>query len=110
MYASIVRFSRVAAACDEILPTLPEQSQPFFNDILRVQARFMLELNRAFNAAAKAPTARGHLAETQRRLTAARKALSEAEHDQFAGWYSEDRLFNIAGLQERITKALEKLQ
>lgn len=113
---SIARFSRVAAACDEILPTLPEQSRPFFNDILCVQARFMLELNRAFNAAAKAvrdlpdaPTARGHLAETQRRLTAARKALSEAEHGSFVGWYGGDRLFNIAGLQQRISKAAEKL-
>jgi hypothetical protein len=114
--ASAARFASVAQECDRVMPTLPERSRPFFNDILRIQARFMLELNRTLGAAARAQqampdrrAAQKHVIEARQHLAALREILKEGEHGSFVGWYQGDRLFGIEGLDQSMTAVIEDL-
>lgn len=114
--ASAANFVQVVAECDRILPKLPERSRPFFNDILRIQARYMLELNRTLNAAARAQRvlpdrleARQHLLDARQHFAALKEVLKEAEHGSFTGWYEGDRLFGMKALDENMAAVIEGL-
>jgi hypothetical protein len=88
----------------------------FFNDNLRTQARFMLGLNRALLATARAMEAlpdkrqaieRLHEAESE--LAGLHGVLHDAEHDRFTGWYDGDRLFGLDKLQQKVRAAIQAL-
>jgi hypothetical protein len=114
--ASIGRFSAVAQRADGLLPAIPAQGRAFFNDNLRVQAHFMLELSRALQAVARAMSdlpdqrrAVESLRDARRFLGAMRDVLRQAEHDRFTGWYDGDRLFGVNRLNERVDRAIVEL-
>jgi len=108
---SISKLDAVIAAAEELLPQLSEPRRTFFNDNLRVQARFLREANRTLNALAKAMLARrdadsaevlGLLTVSEASAHAMRETLREAEHDPFKAWFDGDRLFGITKLADRI--------
>jgi len=98
--ASAERLRGVVSGCDALLERLPRQSRAFFNDNLRVQARFMLQANLWLNALARAmaasPDSGPCLAEAEQYAEAMRSVLAEAEHDVFEGWYTGDDKFGVA--------------
>jgi hypothetical protein len=113
---AIKRLSDVVRRADKLLPAIPEQGRAFFNDNLRVQATFMLHLNRALQSVARAMTALPDRSQALEFLHAARQstgamreALREAEHDTFTRWYDGDRLFGLNRLGERIDRAFADL-
>jgi hypothetical protein len=115
--ASIDRLAPVVERADALLPMIPEQGRAFFNDNLRVQARFMLHLNRALQSVARAMAALPDQDRAVQSLRAARQSVSamrdvlrEAEHDRFTGWYDSDRLFGMNRLGERIDRAITALE
>jgi hypothetical protein len=114
--ASIDRLGPVVARADVLLPMIPEQGRAFFNDNLRVQAHFMLHLNCALQAVARAMAALPDKGRAVEALRAARQStgamkdvLHEAEHDRFTGWYDGDRLFGVNRLGERIDRTIADL-
>ena len=101
---------------DALLPAIPERGRAFFNDSLRVQSHFMLHLNRALQAVARAMTSLPDKGSAVESLHAARQSmgamkdvLHEAEHGRFTGWYDGDRLFGVNRLGERIDRAIADL-
>jgi hypothetical protein len=114
--ASIGPLEEVVQRADELLAAIPEQGRAFFNDNLRVQAHFMLHLNRAFQSVACAmaalpdkPRAVAALRAARRSTRAMKDVLHEAEHDRFTGWYDGDRLFGLDRLSKRIDGAIAGL-
>jgi hypothetical protein len=114
--ATIDRLGPVVERAEALLPMIPEQGRAFFNDNLRVQARFMLHLNRALQSVARAMAALPDQGRAVESLRAARQSISvmrdvlhEAEHDRFTSWYDSDRLFGVNRLGERIDRAIETL-
>jgi hypothetical protein len=113
----IEKLTRVVAAADALRPGLPPRGGTFFDDNLRVQARFLLELNRVLQSVARAvdvlpdkAQAGASLREAQRAAGAMRAALAKAEHGRFAGWYEGDRLFGIEKLRQAIARAIDELR
>ena len=109
--ASIDKLREVLAKADRLYAALPPSRRVFFNDNLRVQARFMLHLNETLNAVTRAfmtlesgasQETTDHLEMALQRLLAARHALDEAEHGRFERWYDSDTKFKMHGLEERI--------
>ncbi len=114
--AAIERLNGVVARADALLAAIPKQGRAFFNDNLRVQAHFMLHLNRALNAVARAMVilpekglAVESLRAARQSASAMREVLPEAEHDSFTGWYDGDRLFGLDRLSQRIDRAIADL-
>ena len=108
---SIEKLEEVIAKADRLSEALPASKRVFFNDNLRVQARFMLHLNETLNAVTRAfmtlesgasQETTDHLDMALQRLLAARHALDEAEHGRFERWYDSDTKFKMHGLEERI--------
>jgi hypothetical protein len=88
----------------------------FFKDNLRVQARFMLDLNKVMHDVAQAMAALPERRQAVRSLQAAELSASdmhddlrEAEHDRFMGWYDTERVFNVDRLKENIRLAIRDL-
>jgi hypothetical protein len=117
--SSIEKLERVVAKADRIHAALPPARRAFFNDNLRVQARFMLHLNKTLNAVTRAfmtleTGADGRtialLEAAESSLDAARRALGEAEHGRFEHWYEGDDKFRLDGLEERIRAAREVIR
>ncbi len=113
---SISRLSSVVARADAEFSSLPVGMREFFNDNLRIQARFMLRLNQALRAVALAMeclpdkgAATASLREAAGDLAAMREVLHEAEHDKFTGWYDGDHLFGLDKLSERVQNSLAEL-
>jgi hypothetical protein len=113
---SIGRLEPLVQSVDALLPAIPEQGRAFFNDTLRVQAHFLLHLNRTLQSVARAvaalpdkPPAVQALRAARQSTRAMRDVLHEAEHDRFAGWYDGDRLFGLDRLSERIDRAIADL-
>jgi hypothetical protein len=114
--AAIERLTPVVARADALRPVIAEQGRSFFNDHLRVQAHFMLHLNRALQSVAGALAALPDKGNAARSLRSARESLGaikavlhEAEHDRFTGWYDGDRLFGVSRLTERVDAAIGAL-
>ena len=114
--ASIERLIAVVQTADQLLPSISDHGRTFFNDNLRVQARFLLELNRALEAVARAMAAMPERSRTLESLHAAREStramrdvLREAEHGAFTGWYDGDRLFGLDRLSQRVDRTIADL-
>jgi hypothetical protein len=110
--AAIERLTGVVSDADRQLPSIPEQSRLFFNDNLRVQAYFLLHLNRVLRSVVQAmealpdkDRAADSLRAARQSATAMRSALREAEHDRFTGWYEGDRIFGLDRMKDRIERA-----
>lgn len=115
--ASIKKLEALIQDADQIMATLPPDKRPFFNDHLRVQARFMLEANRTLNSVVQSLQAQQNITEALARIADAeqsaarmRSVLSEAEHGKFSGWYDGDRLFGIARIRTLVHEAKRRLQ
>jgi hypothetical protein len=113
---SAAELGRVVAGADAELSSMRPGQRGFFNDNLRVQARFMLNLNEALHSVAQAmevlPDKREAVASLEaavRAISAMRETLREAEHDKFAGWYDGDRLFGVGSLLKRAQDAIRQL-
>lgn len=114
--ASTSKLNAVVARADALLSMLPRREAVFFNDNLRVQARFMLDLNRVMHDVAHAmevlPDRRWAIASLQTAglgISAMREDLREAEHDRFTGWYETERVFNLDRLRENIRQTIQYL-
>lgn len=117
--ASIEKLEKVVARAESLHDTLPAERRVFFNDNLRMQARFMLYLNKTLNAVTRAfmtlEAGAGSLTvdlitEAADNLQAARNTLGEAAHGKFTGWYDHDTKFKMNGLEDRIQVVLMDLQ
>lgn len=115
---SINRLGQVLTKADSLYEALPAESRVFFNDNLRVQARFMLHLNETLNAVTRAfmtlESGAGQqtidqLETAASRFQAARQALAEAAHGKFEGWYDSDTKFKMDGVEQRIQAVLDSL-
>jgi hypothetical protein len=113
---SIERLRPVVERADAMLPMIPSQGRAFFNDNLRVQAHFMLHLNRALQSVARVMADLPDKEKAVESLRAARQStgamkdvLHEAEHGTFTGWYNGDRLFGVNRLSERIDRTIAAL-
>jgi hypothetical protein len=116
--ASIEKLENVVTRANTLYRSLPAQRRVFFNDNLRVHARFMLHLNETLNAVTRAfmtlETGTGsetanELDKAGSSLKTARRALEEAEHGRFTGWYDGDTKFKMNGLKERIQAVRDSL-
>ena len=115
--ASIEKLEDVTARADTLLRELPEEARPFFNDNLRVQSHFMLEINRSLRALARAldhvddgEQNTKYLAEALETFREGRKILKEAEHGRFERWYPRpgDRdLFRFDEIESRMAELNE---
>jgi hypothetical protein len=113
---STSKLTAVVARADALLSSLPRQEGVFFNDNLRVQARFMLDLNKALHDVAQAMEDLPGRREAVDSLQAAGRAASalsddlrEADHDRFTGWYDGERSFGLNRLIENIRLAIRDL-
>lgn len=114
--ASITRLERVTAGADALLLALPTQYRTFFNDNLRVQARYLLELNRVLNAVTQAvdvlpdrTAALASLRQAEQAGNALRAALNEGEHGRFAGWYQPDAVIKVEKIRQTIATRIMEL-
>jgi len=115
---SIKKLEQVVAKADSLFEVLPAKHRVFFNDNLRVQARFMLHLNATLKAVTEAfmtlESGAGRQTIHQLELAvssfqAARQALAEAAHGEFEGWYDTDTKFKMNGVEEHIQAVLDDL-
>ena len=111
--ASKKQFESVAARCDALIEKLPPKRRKFFNDNLRIQARFMMRLNEALGEQTrgymalrepKSKKAPRHVEASLKALSQARSTLAEAEHGRFVGWYAGDEKFRLGKMRERLTE------
>lgn len=115
---STEKLTAIVARADALMPLLPAPDRVFFNDNLRVQARFLLAANSTLHNLALAendkmlddgPHKADRLLHLQAAQTAAlqmRAALAEAEHGPFADWYSTDSKFDVDARIQEITALL----
>jgi hypothetical protein len=114
--ASIVKLEHIIAKVDALLLALPTQYRTFFNDNLRGQARYMLELNRVLNAVTHAvdvlpnrSEALATLRQAEQAGNALRAALNEGEHGRFAGWYQPDSVLRLEIIRQTIAIRIKEL-
>jgi hypothetical protein len=116
---SIIKLQRVSTQADYIYKKLPPQAQSFFNDDLRLQAMFMLELNKTLNNLVHAYQANkdgssdqaGDYIENALESAANLRAIkSEAEHGKFEDWYNPDKSFKMKELHKKISNLKKKLK
>lgn len=98
---SAVRFEAVVRQANELYEKLDAPSKPFFNDNLRAQANFMLNLNNTLYNYCLAYK-QGDPAQRKKDLQLAcqyaeqtQDAILQAAHDDFAEWYAQERIFNL---------------
>ena len=117
--SSIARLKDVVARGEQIFAALPPSRRVFFKDNLLVQAMFMLHLNETLNAVTRAfmTLESGTNEQTielldlaANRLDATQRALDQAEHGRFSGWYDNDTKFKMKDLEKRIQETRASIQ
>ncbi|RYX86353.1 hypothetical protein EON83_01400 [bacterium] len=110
---SIKKLTGVVARADALMARLPTGDRTFFNDNLRMQARFLLATNTTTHNLALAvrdaqgtPERSAHLNAAHTAALQMRTALAEAEHGSFENWYGSDHLFDVKARIEDISKLL----
>ncbi len=113
MRQSIDKLKRVNAEADAWLERLPEPRRTFFNDNLRVQARFLQHasevvhhLGRAMIDLAKDRDIGSEVERADRAVVRMIDVLSETEHGIFAGWYEPRTHFHLHERREEIAELL----
>ncbi len=111
--ASIKKLRSVISASNALDKTIDEQGRAFFNDNLRVQARFMLEANLLLNSLAHAYKSLSDQKTNLKYLLNAKQAtetmsivLAEADHNNLEGWYSEEEIFGVRKLKDSVSQAI----
>lgn len=99
---SAEKLTGIVERADALMARLPAESRPFFNDNLRVQAKFLRAANLATHHLALAARDKAderarhaHLGAALGEARQMRAALGEAEHGAFEGWYRGDRQFAV---------------
>lgn len=111
---SIAKLEKVTHEADVLYTTLDEDNKVFFDDNLRVQAHFMLNLNKTLHYYClayknrKAAQQIQYLTKAYDSAVLAQKALDEAAHDDFASWYKEERIFNVKRFVKEIDDTLQR--
>ena len=108
-------FTRIAAECDALAPSLPAQSRAFFDDSLRLQAHLLAAACHCAVACAEAYLARQDLAAHQRHIAQAKTAVdrmtqllqeSDARSPALAGWYASETIFGLSETRAMIERRL----
>jgi len=109
--ASIQKLEAIIKTADALMAKLPLEKRAFFNDNLRVQARFMLRANQALHALCLASKNRDdaqkrsdYLRQASEAVNDMKPVLAEAEHGQFTNWYDGDFKFRINDIQAGLKK------
>jgi hypothetical protein len=109
--AAISNFTAVVSLADSLYSTLPPASQPYFNDIVRQPAHFMLQCNLFLQglsqAAAHIPNGNAAVhpwvAQARNACLAMRSALNNStQGPTFSGWYTPESKFNLNNLQNLV--------
>ena len=108
----MVAFSDVANRCDAIINQIPAAQRTFFYDNLSAYAHYMSHVSAClhyFTLAYKSKTNRyDNLALSLEEMKAAKKALTDSQHDIFSTWYASDDKFAMNAKIEMIQKRLEE--
>ena len=108
----MVAFAQVAERCDAIAGQLPTSAQTFFYDNLSAYAHYMSHVSAClhyFTLAYKSKADRpDNLALSLAEMKAAKKALTDSQHDIFASWYASDDKFAMDAKIEIIQKRLDE--
>lgn len=111
MSESAEKFAQVTKRCEEILPKLPVEKQPFFYDNLVAYSSFMEHLSRtlyhyvyAYKYQNDKKILTENLNTAYSEMEAARDALYASQHDAFDTWYAPDRIFGLNATLETIDK------
>ena len=119
MQQTIPRFERVAAKCSEMMLKMDDDSQPFFNDNLRIYSYYMAHLSKSlyhYVYSFKHQTDKEILLRNLRlayhEASRAQDYLHEAQHGLFSTWYSNadplTRTFQIDTLKSNLLLLIEK--
>jgi hypothetical protein len=109
--AAISNFALVANSADALYASLPADRQPYFNDLFRQPAHFMLQCNLFLQGLSQADSkvASGNaavhpwLAQAQTAVTGMGSALNRTTQGPvFAGWYNAESKFNVPNLQNLV--------
>ena len=106
----MVAFADVASRCDAIINQIPEDQRTFFYDNLSAYAHYMSHVSAClhyFTLAYKSKTNRyDNLELSLAEMKAAKKALTDSQHDIFSTWYASDDKFamdaKISMIQQRL--------
>ena len=109
----MVAFSNVAERCDALVGKLPEAQRTFFYDNLSAYAHYMSHVSAClhhFALAYKSMSNRyDNLEISLAEMKAAKKALTDSQHDIFSTWYASDDKFamnaKIEMIQQRLNEA-----
>jgi hypothetical protein len=110
---SIAKLNQLTQKADNLYTKLNKREKTFFNDNLRVQAYFMLNLNKALHNFCVAYKYRDSAIQKQYLKMASQSAnhaqcmLHEAAHDDFISWYDGERIFNIVQFVKQIDDTLK---
>lgn len=106
------RFAEVADRCDALSPQLDEQGRLFFDQSLRLQARFLFAASECTAACAEAYLARADRSAHDRWMLKAKSAadlisklLQEADSSSpLKNWYAHEKIFGIQETREMIER------
>lgn len=112
--ASIAQLEKITTEADHIYAKL-EEGQRFFDDNLRGQAHFMLQLNRMLHNLTKAYQASAAKADASRfiqaslqDITVAQEWLHRADHGIFEQWYTNDEKFGLNKIKQRLERLAKR--
>ena len=108
----MIAFADVANRCDALVNQLPETQRTFFYDNLSAYAHYMSHVSAClhyFALAYKNKTDRfDNLTLSLAEMKAAKKALTDSQHDIFSTWYASDDKFAMDAKIEMIKKRLDE--
>lgn len=106
--SSIAKLEKITAEADHIYEKIEEGKQ-FFDDNLRGQAHFMLQLNRmlynltkAYQASTEKNDRRAFIQASLEDITSAQVWLHRADHGVFDQWYTNDTKFGLDKIKQRL--------
>lgn len=108
----MVAFTDVANRCDAMLNQLPAAQRTFFYDNLSAYAHYMSHVSACLHYFALAYKNKANrydnLSLSLAEMKAAKKALTDSQHDIFSTWYASDDKFAMDAKIEMIQKRLEE--
>ncbi len=108
----MVAFADVASRCDAIINQIPAAQRTFFYDNLSAYAHYMSHVSAClhyFALAYKSKTNRyDNLELSLAEMRAAKKALTDSQHDIFSTWYASDDKFAMDAKIQMIQQRLDE--
>lgn len=110
----MIAFADVASRCDAIINLIPEAQRTFFYDNLSAYAHYMSHVSACLHYFALAYKSKSNrydnLELSLAEMKAAKKALTDSQHDIFSTWYASDDKFamdaKIQMIQQRLDETL----